>query len=72
MVFINTSADANAYSDFKKAFVYLPLNYYTQLQHIYILHASFKTKAYNLITFDYLANYIKNKTVYEDSFERLT
>jgi hypothetical protein len=36
------------------------------------LHLSFTAKAYDFIAFDYVANYIKNKTIYYDSFEKLT
>jgi hypothetical protein len=62
MVYINSTASKNAYSDFQKITDYLPFEYLKYLNKIFVLNGSSKFKYQ--FTFDYLAGYIKKKTVH--------
>jgi hypothetical protein len=71
IVYINTLADNSAYLDFKKILTYLPFEYLVNLDKIYVLQASFKGMAYDFVSFDYMTNFIKNKTICLSSFKEL-
>jgi len=68
VVYVNTLASSNAYSDFKKIMEFLPIEYFQHLSKIYVLHGNFKNKASFWMIFDYLGSYLKNKTYHADTF----
>jgi hypothetical protein len=62
-IYINTFAESNAYNDFKKVLELLPVEYLCNLTKIYVLEASFLSKALTFLSFGTVTNYIKSKTV---------
>jgi hypothetical protein len=71
-IFINSFADSNAYNDFKKVLEALPVEYLLHLTKIYVLEASFLSKALTWLSFGTATNYIKNKTVNIDTLRELS
>lgn len=59
IVFINTLAAKESYDDFKKATEFLPIEYFLHLENIFVLHASFMSKATSWISFNILTTFVK-------------
>ncbi len=71
IIYINTLAPKNAYNDFVKITELLPIQYFIHLDSIYVLHASFLSRALSWVSFNTITNYIKDKTVYCSEFMEL-
>lgn len=69
MVYINSTATKNAYSDFQKITDYLPIPYLKYLNRIFVLNGSSKFKYQ--FTFDYLTGYIKKKTIHFSTMKEI-
>ena len=59
IIYINTLAAKNSFDDFKKVTEFLPIQYFLNLGKIYVLNASFLSRATSWITFSIITNYVK-------------
>jgi hypothetical protein len=71
IIYINTLAAKENYDDFKKATEFLPIEYFLLLDNIFVLHASFMSKATSWISFNIITTFVKEKTVYVNDFREL-
>lgn len=69
VIYVNSLAEGSAYNDFNKILEFMAIEYLTFLDDLFVLQASFFSRATNWLSFGTITNYINNKTQH---FESLT